>query len=79
MESDAIRWISVAGEKSVATLNLAKGSNVYGEKLVRQDGEEYRLWDPFRSKLAASLKKGLKNMPIKNGTKELYLGASTCV
>lgn len=77
MESDAIRWISVAGEKNVATLNLAKGSNVYGEKLIRQDGDEYRIWDPFRSKLAAALKKGLKKMPISNGTKVLYLGAST--
>lgn len=77
MESDGIRWISVNGEKNAATLNLVKGNNVYGEKLVRHEGEEYRLWDPFRSKLAASLKKGMKNMPIKNGTKVLYLGAST--
>lgn len=77
MESDAIRWISVAGEKNVATLNLARGSNVYGEKLVRQDGDEYRIWDPFRSKLAAALKKGMKNMPIVNGSRVLYLGAST--
>lgn len=76
-ESDAIRWISVAGEKHVATLNLVPGDSVYGEKLVKQDGEEYRLWDPFRSKLAGALKKGLKNMPIKNGSKVLYLGAST--
>lgn len=77
MESDAIRWISVNGEKNTATLNLVKGSNVYGEKLVRYEGEEYRLWDPFRSKLAGALKKGMKNMPIKNGSKVLYLGAST--
>ena len=77
MENDAIRWISVNGEKNAATLNLVKGDNVYGEKLVKYDGEEYRLWDPLRSKLAAALKKGLKNMPIKNGTKVLYLGAST--
>jgi fibrillarin-like pre-rRNA processing protein len=77
LESDAIRWISVNGEKNAATLNLVKGNNVYGEKLVKHEGEEYRLWDPFRSKLAASLKKGMKNMPIKNGTKVLYLGAST--
>jgi len=77
LEDDAIRWISINGEKNAATLNLVKGDNVYGEKLVKQDGEEYRLWDPFRSKLAASLKKGMKNMPIKNGTKVLYLGAST--
>lgn len=77
MENDGIRWISVAGDKNIATLNLAKGSNVYGEKLIRQGGDEYRLWDPFRSKLAAALKKGLKKMPITNGTKVLYLGAST--
>lgn len=77
MEDDAIRWFSVSGEKIVATLNLAKGSTVYGEKLIRQDGQEYRLWDPFRSKLAACIKKGMKRMPIKNGTKVLYLGAST--
>ncbi|HEX7032191.1 MAG TPA: fibrillarin-like rRNA/tRNA 2'-O-methyltransferase [Nitrososphaera sp.] len=77
MESGAIRWISVNGEKIAATLNLVKGDNVYGEKLVKYDGEEYRLWDPFRSKLAGALKKGMKNMPIKNGTKVLYLGAST--
>jgi fibrillarin-like pre-rRNA processing protein len=77
LESDAIRWISVAGEKNVATLNLARGSKVYGEKLVRQGDDEYRIWDPFRSKLAAALKKGMKNMPIGNGSKVLYLGAST--
>ena len=77
MESDAIRWISVNGEKNAATLNLVKGNNVYGEKLIKYEGEEYRLWDPFRSKLAASLKKGMKSMPIMNGSKVLYLGAST--
>ena len=74
---DAIRWISINGEKNVSTLNLVKGNNVYGEKLVKYEGEEYRIWDPFRSKLAAALKKGMKNMPIKNGSKVLYLGAST--
>src|SRR5919204_4148380 len=74
---DAIRWISINGEKNAATLNLIKGGNVYGEKLVKYEGEEYRIWDPFRSKLAAALKKGMKSMPIKNGSKLLYLGAST--
>ena len=51
---DAIRWISINGEKNVSTLNLVKGNNVYGEKLVKYEGEEYRIWDPFRSKLAAA-------------------------
>src|ERR671923_2317808 len=74
---DAIRWISINGEKNAATLNLIKGDNVYGEKLVKYNGEEYRIWDPFRSKLAAALKKGLKHLPLMDGTKVLYLGAST--
>jgi fibrillarin-like pre-rRNA processing protein len=77
LENDAIRWISINGEKNAATLNLVKGDNVYGEKLVKYEGEEYRIWDPFRSKLAAALKKRMMNMPIKNGSKVLYLGAST--
>src|ERR671926_254145 len=74
---DAIKWISINGEKNAATLNLVKGHTIYGEKLVKYEGEEYRIWDPFRSKLAAALKKGMKNVPIKNGSKVLYLGAST--
>ncbi|AIC16008.1 fibrillarin-like rRNA/tRNA 2'-O-methyltransferase [Nitrososphaera viennensis EN76] len=77
LENDGIRWIFAGGEKHAATINLVPGNSVYGEKLVKQDGEEYRLWDPFRSKLAGALKKGLKNLPIKNGIKVLYLGAST--
>ena len=79
LENDTTRWISISinGEKNVATLNLVKGDSVYGEKLVKYAGEEYRIWDPFRSKLAAALKKGMKNIPIKNGGKILYLGAST--
>jgi fibrillarin-like pre-rRNA processing protein len=77
LESDAIRWISINGEKNAATLNLVAGDNVYGEKLVKYAGEEYRIWDPFRSKLAAALKKRIKDMPITNGSKVLYLGAST--
>ena len=50
---DAIRWISINGEKNVSTLNLVKGNNVYGEKLVKYEGEEYRIWDPFRSKTSS--------------------------
>jgi fibrillarin-like pre-rRNA processing protein len=72
-----IEWIKVAGENHISTLNLIEGNIVYGEKLVKYNGEEYRIWDPFRSKLAAALKKGLKHLPLMDGTKVLYLGAST--
>jgi len=72
-----IKWVIVEGQKQVASLNLIKGITVYGEKLIKYKGEEYRLWDPYRSKLSGALKKGLKTLPILNGMKVLYLGAST--
>jgi fibrillarin-like pre-rRNA processing protein len=56
---------------------LIEGNNVYGERLVKLRGDEYRVWDPFRSKLAAAIRKGLKDLPVKNAAKVLYLGAST--
>jgi fibrillarin-like pre-rRNA processing protein len=74
---DVIRWMVIDGEKHLATLNLVVGNNVYGEKVVTYKKDQYRIWDPFRSKLAGALKKGLRKLPITNGTKVLYLGAST--
>ena len=61
---------------NVATKNLNPGISVYGEELIQED-EEYRLWNPRRSKLAAALLNGLKNLDIKDTSKVLYLGAST--
>ena len=61
----------------MATVNMAKGEKVYGEDLVTDDGTEYRLWNPYRSKLAAAILKGMRHMEIKKGTKVLYLGAAT--
>jgi fibrillarin-like pre-rRNA processing protein len=72
-----LRQIKVNGIREFATPNLVEGSNVYGEKLVKLDDEEFRIWDPFRSKLAAALKRGLREFPIRPGDKILYLGAST--
>lgn len=61
----------------LATENFALGVRVYGEKLHKIEGKEYREWDPFRSKLAGAIRRGLKEVPIKSGTNVLYLGAST--
>ena len=72
-----LRQIKVNGIREFATPNLVEGSNVYGEKLVKLDDEEFRIWDPFRSKLAAALKRGLRDFPVRPGDKILYLGAST--
>lgn len=61
----------------LATLSFAPGTRVYGEKLVREGESEYRMWDLYRSKLAAAIHKGLKELPIKPGSTVLYLGAAT--
>lgn len=65
----------------MVTKNLVPGDNVYGEKrieTVSEDGEktEYRIWNIFRSKLGAAITNGISTMPIKPGSKVLYLGAA---
>ncbi len=60
----------------LATENLAPGKKVYGERLVREGGKEYRLWEPSRSKLGAAISKGLKELAIRPGASVLYLGAA---
>ncbi|HIP66621.1 MAG TPA: fibrillarin-like rRNA/tRNA 2'-O-methyltransferase [Candidatus Nanopusillus sp.] len=56
------------------TKNLIPGQKVYGERIIREKGEEYREWIVNRSKLAAAIKKRIKEVPIKPGDKILYLG-----
>lgn len=65
-----------ANEK-ILTKNLSPGFSVYGENLLEEDGEEYRVWDPERSKLAAAMKKGLEFLPLNQGSSVLYLGAAS--
>ena len=73
---DAISYVTVNGKEHLATINLLKGVTLYGEKLISRDGNEYRTWDPFRSKLAAAYIKGL-HFEFSNVGNVLYLGAST--
>lgn len=65
------------GEKKLATQNLVPGNQVYNEKLVQHKGSEYRIWNPFRSKLAAAIMNDLKNFPFNQKSDVLYLGVST--
>ena len=64
------------GIKRIGTKSLVPSKRIYGEKLVEIDGIEYRIWNPNKSKLSAAIINGLKNMPIKRGSKVLYLGSS---
>jgi fibrillarin-like pre-rRNA processing protein len=68
-------------KKILATVNLTPGKSIYGEALIQQTiydiKVELRSWDPFRSKLAASILNRLKTFPFLKGSRCLYLGAST--
>jgi fibrillarin-like pre-rRNA processing protein len=61
----------------LSTRSLIPNQRVYGERIVRFDDGDYRIWTPRRSKLAAAIQKGLRDMPIQPGSRVLYLGAST--
>ncbi|GAM24776.1 hypothetical protein SAMD00019534_079510, partial [Acytostelium subglobosum LB1] len=71
-------------EEAFATLNSTPGESVYGEKRVSvesttggTDKKEYRMWNPFRSKIAAALHKGVNKIWIRPGAKVIYLGAAS--
>ena len=68
-------------KRILATKNLVSGRSVYGETIVKRklgnELVELRSWDPFRSKLSASILNRLKNFPFRENSSCLYLGAST--
>ena len=70
-------WIQVDGEEKLATVNLVPGNQVYNERLLQMNGSEYRVWNPFRSKLAAAIMNGLEDFPFTEKSDVLYLGVST--
>ncbi|KAL9095078.1 MAG: hypothetical protein Q9165_002681 [Trypethelium subeluteriae] len=86
-------FIARGKEDMLVTRNLTPGEAVYGEKRIStevasQPGEtngevapatkiEYRVWNPFRSKLAAGILGGIDEIFMKPGSKVLYLGAAS--
>ena len=75
-------FVARGKEDLLVTRNLVPGDSVYGEKRISVDGAdgtkvEYRVWNPFRSKLAAGILGGVDNIHIAPGKKVLYLGAAS--
>eukprot|EP01117_Protostelium_nocturnum_P005234 TRINITY_DN1903_c0_g1_i1.p1 TRINITY_DN1903_c0_g1~~TRINITY_DN1903_c0_g1_i1.p1 ORF type:complete len:325 (+),score=151.10 TRINITY_DN1903_c0_g1_i1:182-1156(+) len=74
-------FIAKGKEDVLVTKNMLPGESVYGEKRIAVDGEdgkvEYRVWNPFRSKIAAAIVGGIDNIFIEPGSKVLYLGAAS--
>ncbi|MFX0114069.1 MAG: fibrillarin-like rRNA/tRNA 2'-O-methyltransferase [Candidatus Hodarchaeota archaeon] len=64
-----------SGEMRLATKNAVPGTSVYNERLISIDGTEYREWNPYRSKLASAIRKGLRISDLCG--KILYLGAAS--
>lgn len=58
----------------LATKNSIPGYRPFKEQIVKVGKDEFRLWDPTRSKLAATILKKIKEVPIKKGSRVLYLG-----
>lgn len=65
------------GKKGIFTKNLVPGKIVYDENIVSFQGNEYREWNPQKSKLAAAIHKGINQMGIYEGKRVLYLGAAS--
>ncbi|KAI8988098.1 Fibrillarin-domain-containing protein [Mycotypha africana] len=75
-------FVARGKEDLLVTKNLVPGEAVYGEKRISVDGPEgtkieYRVWNPFRSKLAAAVLGGIDHVHIAPGKKVLYLGAAS--
>ncbi|MHA1399904.1 MAG: fibrillarin-like rRNA/tRNA 2'-O-methyltransferase [Candidatus Heimdallarchaeaceae archaeon] len=71
-------WIHFPdGKVRLATKNADPGKKVYTERLVNIDGTEYRVFDPYKSKLGAGIRNDLRTFPFKDGVKILYLGAAS--
>ena len=70
-------WVGVYREgRDLFTVNGTPGVRVYGETLRTVAGVEHRLWDPFRSKLAALLLRGAPEHLLANVRSALYLGGA---
>lgn len=65
------------GRKSIYTKNKVPGKVVYGERLTKIKGSEYREWNPRRSKLGAAILKGIPKTGIGESSTILYLGAAS--
>jgi len=75
-------FIARGKEDALVTKSLTPGESVYNEKKIAvtdDNGEktEYRVWNPYRSKLAATILGGVDNLEVKPGARVLYLGAAS--
>jgi fibrillarin-like pre-rRNA processing protein len=62
--------------KRIFTKSILPGTTHFEERIVRENNEEFREFNPTRSKLAATIMKGCTNIGIRKNDVVLYLGLS---
>ena len=67
----------VYGEKRLTVQTSANETEATDGEVAPPTKIEYRVWNPFRSKLAAGILCGLDDTYMKPGSKILYLGAAS--
>lgn len=72
-----------AKTKALCTKSLVPGVSVYGEKRISgltpgaTEACEFRVWNPYRSKIASGIYGGIENIYMCPGASVLYLGAAS--
>lgn len=86
-------YILKGKDDALVTKNMNPGESVYNEKRVTvevsekrtnftqdkaaETKTEYRVWNPFRSKIASAVVSGVRNIYMEPGSKVLYLGGAS--
>lgn len=74
-------FVARGAQDSLVTKNMVPGESVYNEKRisveVNSEKVEYRVWNPYRSKIAAAVVGGISETAVVPGSRVLYLGAAS--
>ncbi|MBU0536365.1 MAG: fibrillarin-like rRNA/tRNA 2'-O-methyltransferase [Nanoarchaeota archaeon] len=62
--------------KRLFTKSIAPRKKHFDERILRDGKDEFRQWEPRKSKLAAAMMRGVKEIGVAPGMTVLYLGAS---
>lgn len=74
-------FLTQGDNDAILTKSLVPGEAVYGEKRISVEENnqkvEYRVWNPYRSKIGAYITAGVDLLGFGPGSKVLYLGAAS--
>lgn len=74
-------FLTQGANDAILTKSLVPGEAVYGEKRISVEENnqkiEYRVWNPYRSKIGAYITAGVDLLGFGPGSKVLYLGAAS--